>query len=398
MRKGVRVLAVILLIFVIGAGVRMGVQSWDRARHDWYRQECQRLTKAQNWTELETRARDWAAWRPADADAGITLAVALQEQGKLEESAEVLQALPEQDPKTIAAWLELSNLQFGLLNRPFDGVATCERILQIQPRILEAHRRLIFFYAITLQRVKLTSQIYRAIELGCEPREAYVYLMLGELPIFTNGFETANHWLQKDPEAELFLVARTVQLAETLENLKEPTPETSAQVEQARQILSDYRQRFPENRSVLWYFLKNAARRSDVDEVGKLLAAVPEGAGDESVFWRYRGWFHSHRDEVAEAERAYRAAGELTPLDALIWHELADVLRRQGRLTEADTMQSVAAEGRQLRLELQKLKDAGAVTDEQLDRVRAYAEACGDSRVGLALRRRLGLPLVLGSP
>ena len=390
--------AIVLVIALIGGGAYVGYSRWWEHRIRSLRDECRQAQDASEWQRMAEIARRWTELQPSEADGWIFLAIALQEQGDLPASASALNRLPDKHPKSIPALLELSALQFGPLNKPLEGVATCERILAIQPRILEAHRRIIFFHAIGVQRAKMTSQIYRSIELGCEPREAYVYLMLAEVPVFSNGFETANHWLQNDPESELFLVARTVQLAENLAVLRDPTADTRAQLERAEQILADYRQRFPLNRAVLWYFLKNAARRSDVEEVGKLLATVPSEAGDESLFWRYRGWYHAQREEIAEAEAAYQNAAELTPLDSQIWHELADVLRRQGRLAEADTMQSVAATGRQLRLEIQKLKDAAAISDTQLDKVRIYAEACGDQRVAQSLRRRLGLPLYVGPP
>lgn len=397
MPRLIRAVAIVVLISLLGFAVAWSLARWRSAAIQQFRADCQKLQKAEDWKALEANARRWNQADPGTAESGIFLAIALQEQGKLPESAQVLTNLPDKDPKTIPALLELSGLQFGPLNRPWDGIATCERILRHQPRILEAHRRLIFFSAITLRRAEMTNRIYRSIELGSEPREAYVYLMLGEVPVFTNGFETANHWLQNDPESEVFLVARTVQIAETLSNLKEPTAETRAQLDQAIRLLMDYRERFPENRAALWFFLSRAARDSRVDDVGQLLAQVPESAGDEAVFWRYRGWFSAQRSDIEQAEQAYRTAAELTPLDASIWHELADVLRRQGKLTEADTMQEVAAVGRQLRLELQKQKDAAAVTDEQLNRIRVYAEACGDRRVGTALRRRLRIPLTLES-
>jgi tetratricopeptide (TPR) repeat protein len=386
---------IVAAILLSVSGGFWGYHRWRESRILSLHDECRRAQDASEWVQLENAARQWSTLRPSDADCWLFLAIALQEKGDIESSAMALTHLPDQHPKTIPALLELSALQFGPLNRPLQAVQTCQRILKIQPKVLEAHRRIIYFDAMTLQRSSMTKQIYRSIELGTEPREAYVYLMLAETPIFTNGFETVNRWLQNDPESELYLVARTVQLAENLSMLRDPTDESNAQLARAHQILTEYRQRFPTNRVVLWYFLKNAARQSDVEKVGKLLAEIPPDAGDESLFWRYRGWYHAQVEEHKEAEAAYRRAGELTPLDSQIWHELADVLRRLGKLPEANAMQSVAAHGRQLRLEIQKLNDAASITDTLLDKVRIYAEACGDYRVGQALRRRFGLPFLL---
>lgn len=391
-RKFALAIVIALTLTVGGAGAYFGYSGWLESRIRYLHQECRRTQDAKRWSDMELAARQWTRLQPSEADCWLYLAIALEEQGDLEASEKALQSLPDRKSKSVQGLLELSNLQFGPLNKPLAGVATCERILSLRPQILEAHRRLIFFDALCVQRAQMTSRIYRSIELGCEPREVYVYLMLGEAPIFTNGFETVNHWLQRDPSSELFLVARTVQMAENLALLKNPTSQSQAQLEQAERLLTGYRQQFPANRVVLWFFLKNAARRSDVESVGKLLASVPDDAGDEGVFWRYRGWFHSQRDEFADAELAYRKAVELTPLDFQIWHEWADVLRKKGELPEAAKLQAVAAEGRQLRLSLQQLKDASTITDTQLNQIRIYAHKCGDNRVAQALARRLRVP------
>ena len=384
-------IAVIFAFFVmlVSFSSYWGYARWRENRIREVGEECRQYQTKADWSRMEEAARRWTTIDPDSADPWLFLAIALQEQGDLKTSATVLNQLPDKDPKTIPGLLELSALQFGPLNKPLDGVATCHRILNINPRILEARRRIIFFYAICLQRTKMTMQIYQGIEFACEPRESYVYLMLGDAPVFSNGFETANHWLQNEPDSELFLVARTVQLAENLAILKVPTSESKAQLERAEQILTDYRRQFPGNTVVLWYFLKSAVRRSDIEETGNLLSKISPDAGDESVFWKYRGWYHAQVGEIEEAEAAYVKAASLTPLDSQVWHELADVLRRRGRLTEAESAQNIAATGRQLRLELQKLKDAATVSDIQLDKIRRYAETCGDRAVSDALRRRL---------
>lgn len=385
--------AIVVVLFLVSYSSYWGYTRWNENRIRKFREECLQHQSTSDWPHMEEVARRWTAIDPHTADPWLFLAIAIQEQGDLKASAAVLNQLPDKDPKTIPGLLELSALQFGPLNKPLDGVATCQRILNINPRILEARRRVIFFNAICLQRTKMTTQIYESIEFACEPRESYVYLMLGDAPIFSNGFQTANHWLQNEPDSELFLVARTVQLAENLAILKEPTTESKAQLDRAEQILTDYGHQFPGNTVVLWYFLKSAIRRSDIEEVGKLLAKVPQDAGDESVFWRYRGWYHAQVGEIEEAEAAYVKSASLTPLDAQVWHELADVLRRRGKLTEADNLQHIAANGRQLRLELQKLKDAATVSDLQLESIRQYAQACGDHAVADALRKRLKIKL-----
>ena len=81
-------------------------------------------------------------------------------------TAGYLYFLPDDDPRTPAALLELSHLQFGALNEPIAAAETCKRILRLQPENAEAHRRLIFYYAMSRQRSPLVAEARRAIAAG----------------------------------------------------------------------------------------------------------------------------------------------------------------------------------------------------------------------------------------
>ena len=75
---------------------------------------------------------------------------------------------------------------FGQLSQPAEAVRTLERILAINPGSCDAHQRLTFYYAITLQRMKTAAETRRTIEIGCDLPETYVYLMGADWLILAN--------------------------------------------------------------------------------------------------------------------------------------------------------------------------------------------------------------------
>ena len=148
---------------------------------------------------------------------------------------------------------------------------------------------------------------------------------------------------------------------------------------------------YPSNPPLLRHFLALAVEQSDIAEVGRLLKQVAPESSEDSVFWRYRGWYYAAVEDFEQAEVAYRKAGMLFRLDWHVWHELAAVLRRKGELDEAEYLERVALEGKTLRKELMQLPDVSKLTPEILERIGNYAEHCGDNLVAEAVREYLDL-------
>lgn len=362
---------------------------WSKRYEDQLRIECQQSYQTQDWDQLQNTAEKWVKFNRESADGWLFLADAAQKKGDFERTIECLKRIPQSHPKAIPALLEASHLQFGLMNRPRDGVKTCREILKINPRVGAAHQRLIFWYALTIQRLSMIAQIREAIRQESESPDAYVYLMLSDHLSFTNGYALNSRWLTSDPQSELLIVARAVHMDDSLSRLENKDQEP----EQARlareQLMRDYLKQYPSNPALLRYFLRSSAAAGDVEQVGRLLEQVPDEAADDSVFWRYRGWYHAAFSEFEQSEQAYRRAIELFPLDWHVWHELAGVLRRTGDLKVAEEMEKLALAGKQLRKELLQLPDAQAVPPSLLERIGLYAKSCGDRQVAEAIKARM---------
>jgi tetratricopeptide (TPR) repeat protein len=367
-----------LVLFVCPYGYRW----WQERQQTSYFANCSRAQQARQWDELQSVAEKWSRWQPTSADAWLFRAEAAQRKGDFAGAAEYLSSIPESDPKALPAFVGLLTLQFGSLNRPLDGVETCERILTLAPLTTAAHRGLIEFYAITLQRQKLIQQIDFAIEKKREHPAAYVYLFLVDTMRLANAVESNSTWLKTYPDAELFLVAQALQRPE-------PIAGADLAVKDKHEAIAALFERFPNNIELLAYETDLAIRVGNIDEVIRLLKRAPAAADDDSRFWRAKGWLHLNRDEFPKAKQALQRALELHPLDWDARNWMADLTRRQGDLQEAARLQNIVRQARRLREKITAEDSAEEVSSEILADLEGYARRCGAAQVADALSRRL---------
>ena len=185
----------VVLAVVVGVTVLLaGYQAWQSGRAYALKENCFAARQARNWAEAERLAIEWASFDPLAADPLIIAAEAAMERGNFGAAGDYLDALPDNDPKTIPALLQRVDLMFGQLSRPAEAVHTLERILVIDPGSCDARQRLTFYYAITLQRMK-TAEITRgSIEIGCDLPETYVYLMGADWLTLANTESVNERW------------------------------------------------------------------------------------------------------------------------------------------------------------------------------------------------------------
>lgn len=382
--------AFLLLTVVVGIVVgRPLYHSWSTQRSKDFARQCRKLRQAKDWEKLARISDQWKRWDKWNSDAILFRAEAAQAVGDLELTADLLNSIPAGNPKRLAALIERTSLLFGPLNNPLEGVLTCQQVLELEPRAFAIHQRLIDFYAFTLRQEELLRQIYRSIELGCEPVEAYVYLMLADVLTFQNGFELTNRWLAADISEETFLVARTIHLWKNLSMEASPSEETKEKLKLAEKLLREYLEKYPSNLAVLTFFANLALNAGDTEQVRVLLERFPESRANDSRYWRFKGWLHAANDEHQEAESAYLESLRLYPFSWPVRHELADTFRRNRDFARVAQTQELALFGKQLRQELMEIPDARAVSKGLLAKIRNYAAECGDDFVSDAITRRL---------
>ncbi len=359
------------------------IQIWDRA--------CRVAQKEKRWADLETTAQTWSLWAPRSAEPWAFLADGVQNQQRYVEAAEYLARVPAHLPQSLAAQIARSKLQFGPANRPFDGEQTCLDLLTREPRVGEAHQLLIQFYTVTLQRTKLRQQIQQAITVRREPRDAYVYYFLMDSIRLGDGTPLNELWLESFPDHEVLLVAKLLHSEDKLHHdPTTPPTESLAVVTDKESAARELLQRFPHNANLLAYLIDQELSKGRIEQVVELLTAAPVEAESDQRFWRFKGWVHFVREEHEQAEKAYRQALRLHPMDWLSMHRLAEILRMRGETEEVVHLQNLVKHAHELRIRIRDLPSVMNPPTPILMEIGRLARDAGDQFLTEALQYRLG--------
>jgi tetratricopeptide (TPR) repeat protein len=384
-----RIWIAVVLVAVGAAAAFAWLQQSHESRTAEYLTKCRQAAALEDWQALDQLASTWRQWDPQSVDAVIFLAECRNRQGKLREAADLLLALPDDSEKTPAGLLIALDILFQELNQPKEALDVAERLKRIAPEITGVRQRLIFFYALTLQRGKMLGEIRTSIAERAEPPDAYVYLVLANHLTFTNGPQLNATWARSAPDDLDYRAAWLVQTADNLSTADSPTDETARKLEQIRSEIETLSEEHPDNEPLLISRLFKAAQEDATDEVGELLNTVTEIGWNNSIFWRYRGWFLHRTGDLEAAEEAYLKAREVFPMDWQTWQGLAEVQRALGKLDEATAAQETALEGKELRKHLLQMPNVNDVDPDTLHRIGAYADHCGDDAVFQAASQRL---------
>ncbi|MGA0039173.1 MAG: tetratricopeptide repeat protein [Pirellulales bacterium] len=398
-------LKVVLGVVVVAGVVLVGYQYWHKGRAYAVRANCLGARQVRNWAETEQLAIEWAALEPLLADPLIIAAQAAMERGNFGAAGDYLDALPDDDPKTVPALLQRVDLMFGQLSRPAEAVRTLERILTLDPGSCEARQRLTFYYAITLQRMKTAEVTRQAIEVGCDMPETYVYLMGSDWLTLANTESVNLRWLGENPGTELFEVAvvrgelANRGLEDSLQDEETAAAGSTSDVAQSRENrLRELFDTYPENIEARAYFIQKAQTAGDVEEVTRLMAAAPPTALEDNRFWRFKAWVQGTRDELEEANTAYLKARELFPYDAIALHEQAVIQRKMGNEEEAARLADLADRGRTLRRTILQQPSVQDTNPETKMEIADYIADCGGTDVASRLRERVKTMLSAATP
>jgi tetratricopeptide (TPR) repeat protein len=341
------------------------------------------------WDELDKLAADWTSWDPANGPAWLFLAEAAKQKGDYQRTADCLGKLADDDPRVIPALMERMRICFEHLNQPLDAVATCERILRIEPQASRAHSRLVFFYAMSLQRQQLVRCLRRAIEARSEPPEAYVYLFGADWLYFSNALAINRHWLESHPDEEAFLVAQALLVASAAAGEPIDPLDPNSPIGGDETLIKECLERFPENIEVLAYYLQKEADAGNLQPLAEMLSRAPAAAEKDNRFWRCKGIYHAERGELDPAIDAFQHALDCQPYDWRARHRLATSLRLSGKPQEAERQTQLALLGKQIEKEIKDLPSVDEASGDLLSRLAAYAAASGDRLVEEALQFRL---------
>lgn len=361
-------------------------------------ERCRAAADSGRWAELGEAAARWHRLNPKNVEPILYLADAAERREAPSSAVEYLGLVPFDDQRAAAAIERRMKLLFEPLNKPRAAARECERLLEIDPANNIARQRLVFFLAMTFQRVELIRRVREGIARGSFDRQDCVYLFLASDLRFSNGPQVCGRWSRSDPDDELFVVARAMQFSSGLDGaIPSDRPDVverlRAEILRRDATLAELLERYPHNMEVLAFHLQRAATNGDVERMSELMAQAPESAELDFRFWRFKGLLHFLRDELEAADRAFGEALALHPIDWTTRHQRASVLRRlghsgrPGQTDDVEQQQKLANQGRDIYRRLLAVKDVGAVDGPLLREMSEYAAGCGDVSFSQALAR-----------
>ncbi|APZ91373.1 tetratricopeptide repeat protein [Fuerstiella marisgermanici] len=372
--------------------VVLAVAAWiwtSQHRITGFERDARKAVLKGDWTTLKTISEDWLRWDPATNDGKAYYAEACVQLEDYQAAVDALHHVSEDYHGYLSAQAMRAEILFSDLNQPLEAIDVWNKILTLEPAADVPHQRLIYWYAMTLQRQKLVEQIIAAAKHKAEPREAYAYLVLADDLNFSDGLATVTRWLSQYPDNQILEVAQAVYAAKVTSSRSLPKFGTSTVMPGDRSLVDRCHEKYPEALEPLALLIELAIFDGDSEKVRSLLGKAPANAENDGRFWRFRGWLLTAGKSFEAAATSLRRAIELGPWDWRARLFLADVLRKQGKNEEAATVGELAMQGKTLHGKLLQSPNARDLSLELVNEIYAHLEQTGPDVVQNALASRL---------
>jgi tetratricopeptide (TPR) repeat protein len=372
----------IILGVVLCAFVSFTYVFWQPA----WEKTCRRLREKKNWKELARVAERWSRASPHQADPWLFRAEAAHQLNDLSAEVGYLSRMPDGDRRAAATLLGKGRLEEETLNRPWDALRTCDRVLTIDPHSLGAHQYPIYFCAMTLQRRELLRRLRAAIKLRVESPDFYMFLA-GASWLIPNGvYQTNSRWLRDDPGNEILQVAQAMHVYRLeVKNRPELAPEF-AHIPEPEDLLK----RYPDNLELLDYFLDTKINDGDLEGIDEILAVVPEDAAENDPrFLRSRAWILTARGKIDEAEQLLWKGFAIDPYWQSIHYDLSQILRRRGKIQDLQRFLTIHSASRALSMNIIEAQNPN--DPKFLQKMLELAKLVDDHDVVTSLQARLSI-------
>ena len=243
----------------------------------------------------------------------------------------------------------------------------------------------------TLQRREALLRIRRAIRLGRESPETYVFLVSSSWLNPASLYHNNTIWLESDPESEIFEVARAMPIYSTA---AKDDPKHAAVVEHIPTV-EKLLEKYPHNPELLSFIISLSITNGDLERVQELVKAFPEGIAEtDPRYWRARAWCEEALGDVDQAEKSLRRGFALDPYWWVIHFQLHDLLRRKQQVDEAAYFFNVYKLSKDLSIEITSLNKSPESLDEKkfCRELLVLAELIEDDEVIHTLKRRVATP------
>ena len=387
-RRWMRLALLLILLMAVLLGYGPAMDRVNQRRVEAYRKDCKTATAAGDWKTLEAVANRWLELEPDNNDALLFGAEACIQLDQLERAVDLLGRVDDSYHGALQALAGRGDILFSDLNLPLEAEKNWKRMLSINERAGVAHQRLIYFYAMTLQRRKMVRQIKMAMKYGCEPPEAYSYLLMQNVLNFSDGFTLLTRWRSKYPDNEILEVAHAVYSAKKTADNGMATFGIQTVIPGDKTPLENALRKYPSNPELLALKIDLAIFEGDQAAVADLLARASTEAEQDSRFWRYRGWLLKERNKFEASAKSFEHAIEITPFEWQSRWLLADVYRHLNQPEKADKQSKIASVGKELQEKLFERPTARDVDAELIDMIYRYLLMIDAQDVLEALQRR----------
>ncbi|MBX6314711.1 MAG: tetratricopeptide repeat protein [Isosphaeraceae bacterium] len=313
---------------------------WEQAKEEF---------KAQRWGRAEASLRRLARTGPLTTEQKILWSDVARNQGHPEQALALLADVPDSDP--LASRVQLVRGQIELRWKHLPAAERhLRRALELDPKLIPAHRELIFIYGMQLRRAEIDVQFRELAQLvPLKYDEAFLWCLSRTLN--WNAREVAEdlaQYIKADPEDKWSRLALA-------DNLRRMTHFEEAEATLAPLPASD-----PD---ALALRVQMAIDQGDLAAAQQLLAAGP---ADHPDLARIRGRLALARRDVPAAIRSYRIALKGDPYNRDAVLGLSQALRLAGKTEEAETYAQLVRELDTLSGLLQRASNPAARRDPKL--------------------------------
>ncbi len=360
----------------------------DRAESA-FKSQCKLAAAMDDWAVLSSVSNRWLEAHPESNDAAIFAAEAAVQLDELDKAAALLDQVDDDYHGVLPALSIRADILFSDLNRPLDAEATWKRMLKIDETADVAHQRLIYFYAMTLQRQKMLRHIHRTMELGRESLESYSYLVMANSLNFSDGLTKLSLWRRSAPDDETLEVAQAVYAAKKTVDKAMATFGIQTIAPGDRTLLENCLKKYPSNPEALALQIEFKIYQGNANDVVKLMTQASESAESDSRFWRYRGWLLAQQNMHEKAGEALEHSLKLHPFEWPARLLLADVYRKLGKSDLADLHAKLASKGKDLQDKLFERPTARDVDEALFLEIHDYCREMGAWAVVKAIEQRV---------
>jgi tetratricopeptide (TPR) repeat protein len=313
--------------------------------------------KEGRWSQAERLFDRLADQRPLDSDDIFLRAEMELRRGRYDDAVRLLSRIGDSDPHAAQARLAAGQFEKSQ-NRARRMEVLYRAALRLNPRLIPAHRELIYLYSMQARRGDLNGQ-YRALS-KLQP--------LDFDDVFFWTFSLEDIWINDTirPILERFITAdpadheSRLALAAVLFR--------SGDVDRAEETLGP----IPDSDGAGAVLrARIALRRGEIDRLRKILQRGPADQAELAVL---RAQLAGRSGDPSEAAREFQLALQLDPTNVEAHQGLALALRLQGRGDEAAGHEKTVEHRRSLRDLLEKAKNAGRGLNQDL--FRQLAETC----------------------